>query len=192
MKYFKISAVLAAISLVCALIIAGMNLLTAPVISKNQAETELKTIQKIFADYDEEKSQVVAGSDEKINKKIIATDKNGKLLGYIYNVSGKNAYGTITLMVAIKDDNLYQVEFVTNEQSFASTVDGHLSSNYPSSKKSTIELGFYSDSNSQAVGELTEDEVDDVNVKCGATYGAKLIKELIQVAFEDYNKISFR
>ena len=53
-------------------------------------------------------------------------------------------------MVAIKDDNLYQVEFVTNEQSFASTVEAHLNSKYPSSKKSTIELGFASSNDAPA------------------------------------------
>lgn len=188
MKYLKISAVLASIALVCSIILAAMNLMTSPIISKNKEQTELQTIQKIFSEYNQEKSSVVESDNEAIIKKILAADKDGNALGYIYNVSGKNAYGTISLMVAIKDGSLYQVEFVTNEQSFASTVESHLHSSYPASDKKSIELGFSSNASSDKVGSLTEEEVDDVDVKCGATYGAKLIKELIKIAFDDYNK----
>ena len=188
MKYFKVSVVLAAIALVCSVIIAAMNLVTAPVIASNKAETELQTIQKIFADYSDEKSAKEENVSDSITKKILASDKDGNVLGYVYIVTGKNAYGTITLMVAIKDGNLYQVEFVTNEQSFASTVEKHLHSSYPSSDKKSIEVGFTSDSGLSKVGPLSEDNVDNVDVKCGATYGAKLVKELIKVAFDNYNK----
>ena len=187
MKYLKIASVLALIALVCSAIIAGINLATAPVIAKNNEQTEEQTIQKIFKDYDKEKSSVSATSSENITKKILASDKDGNALGYVYNVTGKNAYGTITLMVAIKDGMLYQVEFVTNEQSFASTVESHMRASYPSSEKSSIEIGFAPQAG-EKVNPLDEDAVKNVDASCGATYGAKLIKELILIAFEDYNK----
>ena len=186
MKYFKISAVLAAIALVCSVIIASINLLTSPVIARNEKQTELQTIQKIFTDYDEDKSSTVLDVNESITKKILAADKDGKALGNVYIVTGKNSYGKITLMVAIKDGSLLQVEFITNEQSYSSTVDAHLSANYPSSDKSSIQIGFAPKA-SDKVGTLTEENVENVDVKCGATFGAKLVKELIQKAFEDYN-----
>ena len=43
MKYFKISATLGAIALVCALLIALINLVTNPVIETNDKTTELNT-----------------------------------------------------------------------------------------------------------------------------------------------------
>ena len=40
MKYFKISSILAAIALVCALILAAMDMLTSPIVAKNNKETD--------------------------------------------------------------------------------------------------------------------------------------------------------
>ena len=188
MKYFKVASVLALIALVCSAIIASINLATSPIIAKNNEKTEEQTIQKIFKNYDKEKSSIVDAKDEAITKKIIAKDKDGNELGYVYNVTGKNAYGTITIVVAIKDDMLYQVELMTNEQSFASTVEAHMRANYPSSEKSSIELGFAPEASAK-VNPIDTTTLKGVDVNCGATYGAKLIKELILIAFADYNEL---
>lgn len=185
MKYFKVSLVLALIAMVCAAIIASINMATSPIIAKNKEQTEQQTIQKIFKDYNNELSEEIPVENEAINKKILARDKDGNNLGYVYNVSGKNAYGAIVLMVAFKDDLLYQVEFITNEQSFASTVESHMRSTYPSSEKSSIEIGFTPDA-SASVQPLDLEDVEGVDVACGATYGATLIKELIKIAYADY------
>ena len=158
MKYFKISSVLALISLICALIIGGTNLLTSSVIKANKEKTELETIQKIFADYDNNNSQELESNNAAINKKILAKDKDNNELGYIYNVSGKNAYGTISLMVAIKDGSLYQVEFITNEQSFATAL------------------------NKKYLDPLMAGERQLEDVSCGATYGAKLVRDMVKEA----------
>lgn len=185
MKYLKISAVLASIALVCALIIAAMNLLTSPIIAKNNAESEQKTILSIYESYDQEKSQTFDGPfGNYIESKILAKDKDGNELGYVYKVSGKNAYGNISLMVAIKDGKVYQIEFLENGQSFASTVDKHVSENYPSSAKKSIELGFSSEAK-RFEGELSKEDVADIDVSCGATYGAKLVRELVNAALDD-------
>ena len=186
MKYFKISSILAAIALVCAVILAAMDLLTSPVIAKNSEQTEQDTIVSIFSDYKKEKSEVVAGpySSEYIESKIIAKDSSGNTLGIVYVVNGKNAYGNIKLMVAIKDGKVYQVEFLENGQSFASTVDKHVVSNYPSSEKKSIDVGFVSES-SKHEGSLSASELANVDVSCGATYGAKLVKELVSAALND-------
>lgn len=185
MKYFKISAILASIALICSLVIAGMNLLTSPIVAKNNQETEYNTIVSIFNSYDKDKSQVFEGPfDNYIESKILAKDKDSKELGYVYTVSGKNAYGTIKLMVAIKDGKVYQVEFLENGQSFASTVDKHVSQNYPSSEKKSIEVGFASDS-SKYDGQLDQDALNNIDVACGATFGAKLVKELVNAALND-------
>lgn len=186
--YFKISAILGAIALVCAAILAALNMLTSPIIAKNDEEKETKTIQAIYSDYDSGKSNIESldGLDSRITKKVTAKDSSDKVLGTLYTVSGKNAYGIITLMVAISTNNtVYQVEFLENGQSFAGTVNSHVKSSYSSSKEEVYELNPYSKDEAAEVGELTEAEVNDIDVKCGATYGATLVKELVNVALAD-------
>ena len=164
MKYLKISSILAVIALFCSLVIAGMNMLTSPIVAKNNQQTEYNTIVSIFNTYDKDKSQVFEGPfAEKIESKILAKDKDGNELGFVYTVSGKNAYGIIKLMVAIKDGRVYQVEFLENGQSFASTVDKHVTENYPSSEKKVIELGF-KPASSKYEGDLDEDELTDIDI----------------------------
>lgn len=186
--YLKISAILGAIALVCAAILAALNMLTSPIIAKNDEEKETKTIQAIYSDYDSEKSvsESIDGLDSRITKKVTAKDSSDEVLGTLYTVSGKNAYGVITLMVAIsKNNTVYQVEFLENGQSFAGTVNSHVKSSYRSSKEEVYELNPYSTDEAASVGELTEKEVNDIDVKCGATYGATLVKELVNVALAD-------
>jgi len=192
--YLKISVILASIALVCALILAGLNMLTSPVIAKNNEQKEIETIQKIYEDYNSEKSKNVAldGLNSAITKKIIAKDESDNLLGTLYIVTGKNAYGTITLMVAISDENtVEQVEFLENGQSFAGTVKTHVKTSYHSSKESVYELNPYKSGEAVEVGSLTKEEVnneDIVDVNCGATFGAKLVRELVNIALDDAMK----
>ena len=195
-NYFRIAAVLGAITLVCAVVLALMNMLTSPIIAKNNDKTKLETIQKIYEDYDSEKSKDYEeseieslGLDGQVVDVIRVNNSHGELKGYVFTVSGKNAYGTITLMVAIsKDTNgnnvVHQVEFLENGQSFASTVDDHVRSSYHTSDKNALVLDPYSSDDSVTVGDLTSDQVDDVVVECGATYGAKLVKQLVEVALQ--------
>ncbi len=192
MKNIKISATLGLISLVCALLIALMNMVTKPIITTHDAETELETCKEIFAAYDKEASDKASedvkldGKDSRIIKIIIAEDSKGNSLGTIYKVSGKNAYGTITLMVGVTADNkVCKVEFLENGQSFASTVNNHVLASYPSSESTDVHVGAYTKSNAEAVSDLEDSQVNAIDVKCGATYGATLVKELVQVALND-------
>lgn len=183
-KNFKIASILGGIALVCALLIALVNMLTSNTIASNNEKKELETIQAIFEDYDKDKSEVLKANDSLIEKKIKASNSKGEVLGYLYTVSGKNAYGSISLMVAIKNNTVYQVEFLENNQSFASTVYDYLKSSYPSSADTAVHVGAYSE---QAinVGSLSKNEVENMDVSCGATYGATLIKNLVLAALND-------
>jgi len=182
-KNLLIASILGSICLVCALLIALIDIATKNKIEQNTRETELATIKEIFADYDENNSDVLETSGS-INKKILAKDSAGNVLGYLYNVSGKNAYGSISLMVAIKDDEVIQVEILENTQSFASTVYSYFKNTYPSSPDTAVHVGAYS-STDVTVGNLTTGEIENIDVSCGATYGAKLIRDLVLVALED-------
>ena len=184
LKNVKIASILGGIALVCALLIALVNMLTSNTIAANNAKKELETIQAIFADYDEEKSEVLSANNPLIEKKIKASNSKGEVLGYLYTVSGKNAYGSISLMVAIVDDSVYQVEFLENNQSFASTVYSYLKTTYPSSSDTAVHVGAYKTTD-VSIGSLTKENVENVDVSCGATYGATLIKNLVLSALND-------
>lgn len=183
-KNFIISGILAAIALVCALCIAGVNMFTSTIIADNAAKTELDTCKSIFSDYDDEKSEEIAVDNSYITKKVLAKNSSSEELGYLYTVSGKNAYGTITLMVAIQNGKVYQVEFLENGQSFASTVASHVKENYPSSKDEVV-YPLIKPSDTPEVGALEGAQLEGIDTSCGATYGANLVKELVTVALED-------
>lgn len=202
-KYFRIAAVLGAITLVCAVVLALMNMLTSPIIANNNDKTKLETIQKIYSDYDSEKSKDYETDEiidldlaDEVVDVVRVNNSNGDLKGYVFTVSGKNAYGIISLMVAIsKDTNgnnvVHQVEFLENGQSFASTVDEHVRSSYHISDKNAKVLDPYSSGNKVKVGDLTEDQIpDDNQVKCGATYGAKLVRSLVKAALESAERMA--
>ena len=72
-----------------------------------------------------------------------------------------NMYGKISLIIGFGADLSYKgVSIVTNEQTYAST----LVENY--------------------VDPMNEGNRDYIDVKCGATYGATLIKDMIEEAKE--------
>lgn len=184
LKNLKIASILAGIALICSLLIALINMLTYDTIKNNNLEKELNTIQTIFSDYDSSKSIEYESDNQYIEKKIKAVDSNDNTLGYLYTVSGKNAYGNISLMVAVVDEMLYQVEFLENNQSFASTVYDYLKTSYPSSTDTAVHIGAYN-SNDFLIDSLSLSDVEQIDVSCGATYGATLIKNLILAALED-------
>ena len=184
-RNLKIAGVLALIAVICALAIAGMNMVTSGIIKANNDKTELKTCQAIFSSYDKDKSEEMTSSNEAITKKVLAKDSNGNELGYLYTVTGKNAYGAITIMVAVKDDKVLQVEFLENGQSFASTVTSHVQNSYPSSPDDSLHVGAYKKEEASNIGSLSSSEIDGIDTACGATYGAKLVKELVNIALQD-------
>lgn len=186
MKNLKIALVLFVICLICAAGISGMYMLTNPIIEANNNKKELETVQSIFDSYDQSKSETITEgfSSSYISKKIIARDQNNNDLGTIYTVAGKNDYGNISLMVAIKGESIYRIEFLENGQSFGANVNSFLKTNFPSSKENVIEGGFVTESETFE-GELNFSNIDSIDVSCGATYGAKLIMELVNAAVED-------
>ena len=184
LKNLKIASVLSAIALVCALFIAGVNILTSEAITTNNIKAEINTSKAIFEDYDDSKKEIIEVDSDVIVKKVLAKNSAGEELGYLYTVQGKNAYGAIKLMVAIKDGKVIQVEFLENGQSFASTVLEHLKAFYPSSEDSTIYL-WMAPEKAPTVGSLSAEDIENIDTKCGATFGAETIKELVNAALAD-------
>lgn len=166
MKYFKTAIVLCIICGLCAVLIAFINFLTAPVIKNNKVKAEAKACSEIFPNMEYEEVELNANTDTAIEKKWLAKE-NGIDVGVIYSVSGRNAYGNISLLVGISkaDGSVKKVVLTTNTQSYAKVVKNHVNSAYNSGNQVFV---------------------DDVDVKCGATFGATLVKELIQIAVSDY------
>lgn len=168
-KNFKIAAILMIIAAICGLAVSGMNKVTSGIIEKNQLKKEEVLCKEIFSEFSIDNSEIVKEfENEAITKKIVAKNSSGSLLGNIYTVSGKNSYGSIVLLVGISSDGkLVSIEFLENGQSYSSEVQAHVDSKYSSG--------------------LTLSDVNSIDTKCGATYGANTVKELVQIAFNDYN-----
>ena len=73
------------------------------------------------------------------------------------------------MLIGISDGKVKKVVFLENTESYASTVEDHVNNAYAPDKVTTENIG-------------------DVDVKCGATFGAKTIKAMMQSALDHYNK----
>ena len=189
MKYTKIASVLGAISLFCALVISLFNLLTSPIIKDNNKEKEEKIYKELYSEYDSNYSKEIKdlkGVSSDIIKIMEIHDSKDNVLGFVYTVEGKNAYGGISLMVAIEEGPICkQVEFLSNTESFASKVADHVRNNYPQSESDSITISPYGKEEQADISSLDIDDVSSIDVKCGATYGATLVKNLVQSALDD-------
>lgn len=185
-RYLYVSGILGAIALVCAVLIALMNMLTNPIIKKNNENKISETYTKIYSDYySNEEVEFTKDDKSYIKGKVKALDKDGNVLGYIYTTSGKNAYGEVSLMIGITDGNVVDVEFLTNTESFASTVSSHVKGNYPSSMDSVIEVNPYGSLDTIDIGYLSINEIEAIDIKCGATFGATLVKSMVLAALTE-------
>lgn len=165
-QYLKVALVLMLITSICAVLIALLNTVTAPIIEKNAYEKEQNTLSVMF---DNATFTEVEHNTEysEVEKKFVAKSKaDDSELGYVYIVSGKNAYGMIRLMVAVKDGKAIKVEVMDNTESFKKAVNTFINDKVKPN-------------------ELTSTDADALDVKCGATYGAKLVQSLIKVVLSE-------
>ena len=142
----------------------------SPSEEQNQQKEEIRLYSEIFNDMNYDNSIFIIEdlTDPAITKKVVAKDANGKLLGYIYTVAGKNSYGPISLLVGIgADGKLVSAEFLENGQSYGKQVETHVNSSY--------------------IPGLTLEEITNIDTRCGATYGANTIKDLVIIAFKDFD-----
>ena len=166
-KYIITAVTLGVIAAASAGLIGLTNLFTAKQIALNEQKRIKAGIVEIFAD-DAEILEEKAVS----NKELKYTNYEYTLnKGVAFRTTGSNMYGKISMLVGYGEgiipgssDIGYKfagIYLITNEQTYAST----LVENY--------------------VTPLNNDDINYDDVKCGATYGATLIKEMI----EETNKI---
>ena len=164
-KYLITAITLGAIAMASGLLIAGTNLITKDSIAAYEQkkineglasiyDVDVKTMKSDTAELDK-------SFDYVSNAYYTVKDENDTPMGYAFKTKGTNSYGDIALIVGFNKDYVYKgVAVVSNGQSFASTL-----------KKNYLDPLVKDNKN-----------VDEVDVSCGATYGAKLTRDMINSA----------
>ena len=166
-KYIITAVTLGVIAAASAGIIGLTNLLTAKQIAANEQKRFNAGIVAIFG----ENASVDANYKNEVNGKYIqewywvhmgeGVDSN-----YIFKTTGSNMYGKISLLIGFDSSKVFKGTYMlVNEQTYAST----LLENY------LVPLNG------------GDRELDDVT--CGATYGAKLVRDMVNEAQEYCNGI---
>ena len=163
-KYIVTSVTLGVIAACSAVLIGVTNLVTRDQIAKNEKNKINAGIVEIFG----ENASIWSSSEidnHKYVKEGYTVGINGYASAFAYRTTGSNAYGKISLIVGFDHScQFVGVYMISDEQTYASTLED----NYISS----INNGG---------------DIDDV--KCGATYGAKLVREMINDAQNCVNEI---
>lgn len=160
-KYIITSVTLGAIAASSALLIALANLATSKRIAENEQKKVLAGIQEIFGECQISKDQSVSEfeftvSYQYIERVYTVTNMSDVEIGLAFRTTGSNAYGKISLLVGYDKatTNFKKMYVVVDEQ----TYNTELEENYIS----PVNNGEY-----------------DTDVHCGATFGAKLVKAML-------------
>ena len=157
-QYVITSITLGCIAAASAGLIGLTNLITRDQIAQNEKNKINSGIVEIFG-----KDAKISNEDDLSGYTYVSHyySITGEQNGYAYLTSGKNDYGKITLIVGFDGSSggFKAMYVVVNEQTYAST----LVENY--------------------IDPVNKQEKDyETDVQCGATYGAKLIREMINEA----------
>ena len=165
-KYIITAVTLGAIAACSGALIGVTNLVTRDRIAQNEKNKFNAGIVAIFG----ENSSVSDINDEFKEYKYITNayvvNQNENNVGWAIKTSGSNAYGKISMIVGFNlEKTRVGTYMVVNEQSYASTLED------------------------KYVVPLNEGTRDLDDVKCGATYGATLVKNMIDEAQNYVNGI---
>ena len=159
-KYILTGVILGSIAAVAAGLIAVTNLVTEKKIIENEQNKINAGIKDIFG----ENSLVKEEKDLDNNKYTVhyyeVNNSSDEFLGYAFKCEGSNMYGKISLIAGFDatSHNFMSLYLVKNEQTYASTlVENYITPLNANDRK-----------------------LDEVN--CGATYGAKLVRDMVNEA----------
>lgn len=170
-NYIKYPLILGTISALSGLLIGGIYMLTNQVINANNEKAELAARQEIFPNASFDLVDRDFTQSEYIEELYSASIDNS-VIGYIYLTDGQNDYGNIKIYVGLNNDSngsLKDISILENTQSYASTVNSWVDSTFAN----------------------PIDDVNAIDVSCGATRGAALIKDMILEAQADFQKGGF-
>lgn len=165
-KYVQVASTLGIIGGVAALLIGLTNFLTVDTIKKNEqkkVETGLSSVYKEATKF-EEGDKPFEGTQYLVSYWKAYKDETE--LGYVYKTSGKNSYGTVSMLIGVYGaGSLGTISLLTNTETYAGTLEDNYVTPYNS-------------------GDTKDTAIDDVH--CGATYGAKLIQAMAKEAKANY------
>ena len=167
------SIVLGSIAAASGLLIGVTNLITKDQIARNEKNKIQDGIAAIFKQnsikYEEFSLEEAGLKDEYkyVTTLYTVKDNGDNDLGVVLKTSGSNMYGKISLIAGYDKDtqDFISLSLIINEQTYATT----LVDNY--------------------INPLNDGDRDIDDVSCGATYGAKLVREMVyeaQKAAEKY------
>ena len=157
-KYILTAVTLGSIGAVSALLIGLANLVTRNQIAVNAENKIKKGLAEIYDGATFSDKVEIDGNDKYLDCYYVAS-KDESTIGYVFQTTGSNMYGKISMLVGIsKEFEANRFFFIVNEQTYATTlVDNYVTP--------------FNNGNRQ---------LDDVS--CGATYGAKLVKAMTEEA----------
>ena len=159
--YIIVSITLGAIAAASAALIGVTNLVTRNKIAENERKAIAKGLNYIF-DGDVEIKEENDLTEYKYVTHYYALGDNK----CAFRTDGSNMYGKVSLIIGFNAEEFVKLYVIKNEQTYAST----LVDNY--------------------INPLNNDERDYDDVKCGATYGASLVRDMIDDATKAVKKIN--
>ena len=168
-RAFLSGGVLAGLCGVMAALIVGSDFLTRDTIATNSAAKESAALRRVFGEaVTYEDPVLVEDRDYSYLQKYWTVTLDGTEVGRVYRGFGRNGYGDVSLLYGVAlDFSLYNVVTLSNTESYGTT----LKENY------LDPLSSASDKDAA---------VDEV--KCGATYGAKLCRDIIREGQRHYRE----
>ena len=164
-KHYVITSItLGAIAAASALLIGGTNLLTRGQIAKNEKNKISSGISEIFGKSASVSSEFEVKDQKYTNYAYEISVAENPSKAYAFRTTGSNMYGKISLLVGFYESSeasnpsFAGLSIVVNEQTYATT----LVENY--------------------IDPVNADSRDLDDVSCGATYGAKLVRDMVNDA----------
>lgn len=168
-KYFKIALILSLICGLCGGLIAAVNYITEDIIEENNQIKINNSLNELYEGALFEEIDLTDNINESIIKiyKVKKSESEDETIAYIYQVSGKNNYGSIELMIGINiNKTMEDLIVLSNTQSYKQEVNKHIEDNYQNG--------------------LTEEDINNIDVYCGATKGATLAKNLVKISLDHF------
>ena len=167
-KHYVITALtLGAIAAASGLLIGATNLITKGPINDNEDKQINAGIAAVFGE--NSKATIYQDVDENtgyIDKVYSVQNGESVNLGWAVFTSGRNDFGKISMIVGFNELKAFKgIYLTTNEQSYASTL---------------VE---------EYVDPLNNGKVEVDDVSCGATFGATLVRNMVNFAQEYVNGI---
>ncbi len=146
-------------------LIGVTNVITKGPIEQSKIERINKGIHEIFGESskikeesDIQKSQF-AGEYQYLTYVYTVSDNSDTVIGYAFMANGSNNFGKISLLAGFTSTAIYKsVYMIADEQTFASTLED------------------------EYIAYINQGDYETVDVHCGATYGATLVKAMIDEA----------